>query len=212
MGTVKTADGTRWTGKLARGIRKGHGKIVYSNGDVFQGTWKNDRIQGEGRLICKNALTYVGEWNNNEFHGVGKLTLPSGVTYEGNFVRGCKQGRGCFKYPDGTTYVGDVEDGMVSQPRVIDSHSLQRHGKGKIIVSEDKWYEGDWELDFPDGTGRKVWDESLYEGNWHRGFRSGYGRMTYADGGGYDGQWEYDKVRAEFRRLNRHSDTERVSL
>jgi len=80
---------------------------------IFQGTWKNDRIQGEGRLTCKNALVYVGEWSANSFHGVGKLSLPTGIIYEGNFVRGRKQGRGCFKYPDDSIYVGDVEDGMV---------------------------------------------------------------------------------------------------
>lgn len=113
MGILKSADGTKLIGKFSRGIRKGPGKIIYSNGDVFQGVWKGDRIQGEGRLTCKNALVYVGEWSQNAFHGVGKLSLPTGVTYEGNFVRGRKQGRGCFKYPDETFYIGDVEDGMV---------------------------------------------------------------------------------------------------
>lgn len=126
LGSVKTLDGTKWTGKFSRGIRKGNGKIIYSNGDVFQvsvelhldsdsvqGVWKNDRIHGDGRLTCKNGLIYVGEWQNNAFHGVGKLTLSVGVTYEGNFVKGRIQGRGCYKYPDETVYVGDVEDSLV---------------------------------------------------------------------------------------------------
>ena len=42
------------------------GKIVYSNGDFFEGHFSNGQIDGEGRLTCRNGLEYIGEWRHSQ--------------------------------------------------------------------------------------------------------------------------------------------------
>ena len=54
------SDGSRYIGDWHYGIRKGFGKLEYSNGDVFQGMWNTEKIDGDGELVCGNGLHYMG--------------------------------------------------------------------------------------------------------------------------------------------------------
>ena len=42
----------------------GYGILVFSNGDQFQGMFKNDQANGEGIYIIKNGQRINGIWNN----------------------------------------------------------------------------------------------------------------------------------------------------
>ena len=42
------------------------GKITYSNGDLFEGSFVNGQIEGEGSLRCRNKLEYKGAWKHSQ--------------------------------------------------------------------------------------------------------------------------------------------------
>jgi hypothetical protein len=83
------------------------GKMIFPNGDVYEGSFENDVINGKGKLVTKNGLIYEGEWKDDQFHGKGRLQYPNGMVYEGSFEYGLKSGRGVLKYPSGAVYEGD---------------------------------------------------------------------------------------------------------
>lgn len=41
-------------------MRDGKGVHYYTNGDVFDGTWKNDKREGDGRIFFRDQGIYTG--------------------------------------------------------------------------------------------------------------------------------------------------------
>ena len=95
----------------------------------------------------------------------------------------------------------------------------KKHGKGKMIYSDELIYEGDWVNDIKQGVGRlETADKSIviyegqflnnvfhgdgiyndgeatYEGKFLNGVFHGKGKMTYPDGRIYQGDWKDDKA------------------
>ena len=52
------------------------GRIVYSNGDTFDGQFSSGQIEGEGTLKCVNGVEYSGDWKHSQ---VG-LSLSSSLS------------------------------------------------------------------------------------------------------------------------------------
>lgn len=65
----------------------GKGAIVWPDGKVYTGEFKNDKMQGKGKKVWPEAL--------------------GGGSYEGDFVDDMMQGKGVMNWPDGGTYTGD---------------------------------------------------------------------------------------------------------
>lgn len=74
----------------------------------------------------------------------------------------------------------------------------RRHGFGVLAAERDNkifhlQYRGDWKNGKMHGYGARHYaDGSYYVGNWKNGKRDGYGQMWYADGSFYDGSWVRD--------------------
>ena len=49
----------------------GHGVLTFAGGDVYQGTFKDDKMHGNGVYTWQNGAQYDGEWKNDEKHGTG---------------------------------------------------------------------------------------------------------------------------------------------
>jgi hypothetical protein len=43
-------------------LRHGKGRCFFSNGEVYEGDWKNDKRSGNGTLRDQNGEIYNGEW------------------------------------------------------------------------------------------------------------------------------------------------------
>lgn len=53
-------------------------------GDVYQGSFKEDSLNGQGKLLHANGDYYEGEWENGLKHGYGIYDLDSiGLKYQG---------------------------------------------------------------------------------------------------------------------------------
>lgn len=67
------------TGEFFEDVRQGWGKYCYTNGDVYEGNWYQQKRQGNGIYIYKEArLKYEGTWRDG-------FRTPEGViTYLGS--------------------------------------------------------------------------------------------------------------------------------
>ena len=71
-----------------------YGSMTYSNGDIYDGGWRNGKFDGFGRYF---------------------FTLLR-ASYEGSFSKGLKCGNGTYTYADGSKYCGswkkDIKHGF----------------------------------------------------------------------------------------------------
>ena len=86
------------------GMAQGEGKCKYSNGDVYEGQWKNNQRCGRGREVKSNGDIYDGSWiQDMKFgHGIettyhdGKALHDKAGTYIGDFKYNERNGIGTF--------------------------------------------------------------------------------------------------------------------
>lgn len=66
---------------MSKNVKNGQGQMVYPNGDVYKGAYKNGERSGSG--LCKFGLTgaiYKGEWREDKPYGNGMLySLPNEI-------------------------------------------------------------------------------------------------------------------------------------
>jgi hypothetical protein len=163
------------------GLFHGKGRMTHTNGDIYQGEWKEGKACGKGVFIDQAGSMYEGEWKNDAYHGKGTEQWNyNQIVYTGDFVDGQKTGKGKFEF-DGNVYQGDFVDGKF-------------HGKGKYYFAESgKIYEGNFVENNMHGKGKLSWsDNSYYEGEFKNGKMDGYGVRVYENGDRCTGQFQDD--------------------
>ena len=66
----------------------GFGIYHYSNGDVYEGDWKNNMQHGRGKYYFTDGFTYEGEWKEHQIHGTGKYLDLKKFGFFGEFRDG----------------------------------------------------------------------------------------------------------------------------
>jgi len=64
------------------------------------------KFHGKGKMVWPNGEMYEGLWKNNERSGKGRNLYHNGDIYEGEFVKGHKHGNGVYIYHYGARYEG----------------------------------------------------------------------------------------------------------
>jgi hypothetical protein len=113
------------------------GKMIFTDGTIYQGTFLNGKRNGKGEYKSKD-LHYIGNWLNGKMHGEGILVfLADESSYDGNFENDKREGYGKHIYKsEGSTYEGNWYNDM-------------KHGQGKITYKDGSTYEGFWYNDLP---------------------------------------------------------------
>ena len=92
IGAVYMSDGSYFFGMIDRGNLKS-GKMIYEDGTIYIGEFKNGLRHGQGNYQYKDGSRYEGKWDNNYEHGNGKLIKA--VFYEnGKIVEPNRTGEG----------------------------------------------------------------------------------------------------------------------
>ena len=113
------------------------GEMIWSNGDVYRGSFVQDYREGHGTLsfaaphgsVHQDGGEYVGDWHKDQMHGSGTRRYPNGDVYMGDYVKGVRQGQGRFYYANGDLYWGSWQ-------------SNQMHGPGRYYYASGQRFEG----------------------------------------------------------------------
>lgn len=53
--------------------------MVYSDGSVYVGGWKDFKFHGNGKLVQEGGVVFEGEWREGCMHGSGSLEASGKV-------------------------------------------------------------------------------------------------------------------------------------
>jgi len=56
------------------GQKEGRGKMVYGNGEIYEGEWRANKKEVFGKYTSADGSVYEGEWLNGKKHGMGTFT------------------------------------------------------------------------------------------------------------------------------------------
>ena len=69
-------------------MKHGQGKYSWNDGEIYEGSWKEDSMHGEGKMIYANGDVYTGSFEDNRRHGEGEMVYKeSGNVYKGNSMK-----------------------------------------------------------------------------------------------------------------------------
>ena len=228
-GVLKGFDGARYEGNWVNGKKNGYGVQVYSNGDRYEGNFKDNLKDGYGLYITSNAkykykqrVIFQGLWKNNKVNIFSRQYLSNGDVYTGEFIDGKREGYGTYSCTNGTRYEGEwVDDMFIGRNRVTStldrielsgdwSHgsteaSLICHYKttthdGHDLCMSDKhieynnnthfcnrWlYHGEYVNGKREGQGHRLYTNAYYSGSWKNDRKNGFGTLTYVPESGVD--------------------------
>jgi hypothetical protein len=71
---------------LTSGKMEGFGFLLWSDGSLQEGLWKNGLMNFRGRIIHADGDVYEGEWKDDTNHGTGEYHHHGeGTKFEGNW-------------------------------------------------------------------------------------------------------------------------------
>ncbi len=171
----------------ATGLVSGSGRIVWDNGDRFEGTMVRGIKVGKGEFLWANGQRYRGDWSRDQPNGKGTIQFPNGDRYTGYMRNGLPNGAGTLVFANGNRYQGEVRDG-------------QPNGSGSLTFSNGNRYRGEVRDGLPQGTGSiRFANGDSYSGAWRQGRSNGQGRYTWANGSYWEGEFRDDVKTANGR-------------
>ena len=164
-------------------VKNGKGILEYSNGDIYNGKFKNDLKDGFGIFRFFNGDTYNGFFKENIRSGFGILKHLNGSIYSGTFNRSIiTNGKCIIKYDNGDEYIGGY-------------HNNMNHGYGIYKWKNGEVYEGNYEINNKHGLGKFTYnDGDIYIGNFKDNYKHGEGKYIYKAGYEYEGIFDNDKI------------------
>lgn len=68
-----------------KGELNGKGIMIFPNGEIWKGEFKNDELNGRGIIHFPNRQVRMGKFQNDKLNGIGKIILEDGEIQKGNF-------------------------------------------------------------------------------------------------------------------------------
>ena len=157
---LENEEGT-YLGDVDNNKKEGYGIMLYKNGAIYIGNWKDDIQKGDGLLFYDNTSLKgkfedtelkSGEISSMEFMSFGNFLLKDDshteeyfsfqklLKYEGTF-RAYKNDYGKLKIKNGNIYEGNFED------------KTYKNGNGTIFYPNGDIYKGEWKNFRKNGKG-----------------------------------------------------------
>ena len=73
-------------------FKNGRGKFKFANGNVYDGEFKNDKMEGRGVYKYASGDVYNGEYKNDKREGRGVFIYASGSVYDGEYKNDEREG------------------------------------------------------------------------------------------------------------------------
>lgn len=185
-GILIYGDYCKCEGNFTNGILRGKCKIMYNNGDIFEGEletwsfeektyWRNaeDLFDGTGKMSYKNGDIYEGGFKNKKFDGVGKMMYKNGNIYEGGFKNGKFDGHGKFYNAEKIICEGAFSNGEYRGNVILHSASYKYEGEVKKLMFTSEGvicgytFHGNGKIEYKSGN--------TFDGKFSEGEIDGYG-------------------------------------
>ncbi len=88
----------------------GRGIMVWPDGCVYTGQWKEGKMHGRGMMKWEDGSTYTGQWSNGKRVGRGVYQWASGNRYVGQWMDNFRHGVGIAYLSDGKVLAGRFEN------------------------------------------------------------------------------------------------------
>ncbi|CAI9781636.1 unnamed protein product [Fraxinus pennsylvanica] len=174
---------------------------AYSNGDVYEGEFREGKWSGSGVYYYFMSGRYEGDWLDGKYDGYGVETWARGSWYRGQYKQGFRHGFGVFRFFTGDVYAGEWSNG---QSHGCGIHTCEdgsrymgefkrgvKHGLGQYHYRNGDTYAGQYFADKMHGFGiYRFANGHIYEGAWHEGRRQGLGTYTFSNGETRSGHWQ----------------------
>ena len=185
--TIKEPKGI-YEGQFRNMKKEGRGKMIFNDGRIYDGEWKNGLYHGKGiytNCIDSKIEKYDGDFKYGKADGKGKFYCANGDKYEGDIVRWNREGKGIYYYNNGDKYEGDFKNNSIN-------------GYGKYLYKNGNLYEGHFENAKANGYGISIYNcgpnkGNRYEGNHKDWNKDGKGILYYNNGDIYQGEFKNDK-------------------
>ena len=142
-GRIVFVNGDSYEGTFKRNQFQGSGVFKSSTGDVYTGQFEAGLQEGRGKMEFWNKCFYEGEWKGSKMHGIGKFTGADGHTYVGEWVDDKMEGHGKFTWANGDVYEGQFK-------------ANQMDGQGKITHKSGNVWTGSFKNDRKEGRGQAL--------------------------------------------------------
>ena len=84
--TINIENEGRYIGEIKNGLRHGKGKMIYNNGNIYEGNWLNDLFDGKGNYLHKKyGQNTSGDWENGYLIR-GQIIFFKGVMGEEKYI------------------------------------------------------------------------------------------------------------------------------
>ncbi|KAM3141881.1 hypothetical protein pb186bvf_005967 [Paramecium bursaria] len=190
-----------YIGQWSQGYQTGFGEIYDKNQTYYIGYFFMNKFHGHGRLIYEDGDCYEGEWYlgkpipNGTFYNYNgtvmqtlhkptaqqmRMENPSliengDLSYYGKIDRNHKTGYGLQEYADGSYYLGNFE-------------ADQRQELGEMTYSNGENYFGGFRDNIYHEVGYQKWNNGkFYFGKFKKGQKHGYGILRSQDQIQYEG-------------------------
>ena len=191
---------------LVNGKRNGSGILLYSNGDKYEGDWKNDKKHGIGVTISKYGGQFETKWLD------GRLVEEKLVPIKNYGVPEIYKNDTTIVFSNGDKYIGKWENGNSNGQGILKWKFVGKyHGEGVVISIDGSEFETEWIAEKlpeqqlipvkPDWDSEKHKKDTTiiyangdkYIGQWKDGKSNGPGSLIYPNGDKYKGEWKNGK-------------------
>ncbi|RLN60203.1 hypothetical protein BBJ29_001440 [Phytophthora kernoviae] len=162
-------------GKLTPHPECGVHRYVYSNGDVYDGEFKEGYRHGFG-LFTERATgsSYEGQWTDQGTQGSGKViyNMAKAPLYQITAIDEPVDGEWTITFPDSSKFIGECVGG-------------RPHGRGLCKYAGGDLYDGMWVNGKRHGVGSGFFaNGESFVGQWENNHvaLNGQGKLTLADG------------------------------
>ena len=140
-----TAGGQAYEGEWRSGLRHGRGVATSADGSRFSGIFAHGVRHGHGvETDAADGSVYDGAWREGLRHGPGAIDYPDGSRYDGAFEHGRKHGRGIFKGggSDLSAGLGGHAGGGGGKKYAVQHKAGKKHGRGVLVFPDGSVFNG----------------------------------------------------------------------
>ena len=91
----------------------GSGTYMFTNGDKYEGQWKEGKMNGRGNYEFANGDRFNGDFHENKRDGTGVYVWKNKGSYTGQWKLDKREGSGVFKWENSAQYNGFWKDDQI---------------------------------------------------------------------------------------------------